>query len=496
VSDQSTSSVHERWAHLRFSIIGQLLAAPPSRGALRAQLRQLAAREWRHPISGVAIRFGVSTLERWYYRALKERTDPVRVLRRKVRVDAGRQDLALAIRQNLRTQYAAHPSWSVQLHYDNLCAQSENNPALIPVPSYSSIRRFFQAQGWRKRRRLSNRDTAGAARAEARLAACEVRSYEAEYVGGLWHWDCHVGSRPVLTARGQWVTPVLFGVLDDRSRLACHLQWYLTENAQNVAHGLGQAFQKRGLPRAGMSDNGAANTCAEITQGLARLGILHETTLAYSPYQNGKCECVWGSVEGRLMAMLEGVADLTLATLNEATQAWVEYEYNREVHSETGQAPLKRFLAGPEVLRPSPDSAALRAAFTRTERRTQRASDGTLVIDTQRFEVPNRYRHLREIHVRYASWDLSQVHLLDERSGQILCRLYPQDKQRNARAVRAPLEPLGAIAPDTTSGAVAIGSTDGGMAPLLAKLMAQQSASGLPPAYLPKDESPTEGCDP
>jgi transposase InsO family protein len=94
-----------------------------------------------------------------------------------------------------------------------------------------------------------------------------------------------VGSRPVLTARGAWVTPVLFGCIDDRSRLACHLQWYLAENAECIAHGLSQAFEKRGLPRAGMSDNGAAMCAAEIVEGLARLGILHETTLAYSPYQ-------------------------------------------------------------------------------------------------------------------------------------------------------------------------------------------------------------------
>jgi len=162
---------------------------------------------------------------------------------------------------------------------------AERDRALAPVPSYSSIRRFFQAQGWRKRRRLAgSRDTAGAEQAEARLAAREVRSYEAEYVGGLWHWDCHVGSRPVLTARGAWTTPVLFGCIDDRSRLACHLQWYLAENAECVAHGLSQAFQKRGLPRAGMSDNGAAMCAAEIVEGLARLGIVHETTLAYSPY--------------------------------------------------------------------------------------------------------------------------------------------------------------------------------------------------------------------
>src|SRR5271169_3274879 len=49
-----------------------------------------------------------------------------------------------------------------------------------------------------------------------------------------------------------------------RSRLACHLQWYLAETAEIIAHGL--------LPRSALSDNGAAMTAAEITQGLTRLG--------------------------------------------------------------------------------------------------------------------------------------------------------------------------------------------------------------------------------
>ncbi|WP_283805583.1 hypothetical protein [Bradyrhizobium tropiciagri] len=40
----------------------------------------------------------------------------------------------------------------------------------------------------------------------------------------------------------------MFGVFDDRSRLARHLQWYLAENAENVVRGLTQAFEKRGLP--------------------------------------------------------------------------------------------------------------------------------------------------------------------------------------------------------------------------------------------------------
>ena len=48
-----------------------------------------------------------------------------------------------------------------------------------------------------------------------------------------------------------------------------------------------------------MSDNGSAMLAEETTEGLARLGVSHETTLPYSPYQNGKQECFWAQVEGR-----------------------------------------------------------------------------------------------------------------------------------------------------------------------------------------------------
>ena len=479
--------VHERWAHLRFSIVGQLLAAPPAKGELKIAIEVLAERTWQHPTTAEPVRFGVSTIERWYYRALKERTDPVGSLRRKVRVNAGQQHaISAAVRLAILAQYAAHKSWSVQLHHDNLAALAETQPDLKPVPSYPTLRRFLKANGLDKRRRLTSRRTEGAERAEARLADREIRSYEAEYVNGLWHWDCHVGSRKVLTQRGEWATPILFGVIDDRSRLACHLQWYLSETAEIIAHGLAQAFQKRGLPRSALSDNGAAMTAAEITQGLARLGILHQTTLPYSPYQNAKQEAFWGPVEGRLMAMLEHVPDLTLSVLNEATQAWVEQDYNGRRHSEIGEAPITRFLAGPAVTRDCPDSATLRLAFMRSDTRTQRKSDGSIVIEGRRFEIPNRYRHLTRIEVRYASWDLSAVHLVDLPTGSVLARLYPQDKTQNASGLRRSLDSI-------SNGSVATNPTtiepDTRLPPLLARMLDRQASSGLPPAYLPKDDT-------
>jgi len=41
-------SVHERWARLRFAVVGPLLAAPPEPGELQAALKASAARTWRH----------------------------------------------------------------------------------------------------------------------------------------------------------------------------------------------------------------------------------------------------------------------------------------------------------------------------------------------------------------------------------------------------------------------------------------------------------------
>jgi putative transposase len=43
-------------------------------------------------------------------------------------------------------------------------------------------------------------------------------------------------------------------------------------------------------------------------------------------------------------------------------------------------------------MRPSPDSAMLKLAFTKADRRTQRRSDGTIMVEGNRFELPNRYR--------------------------------------------------------------------------------------------------------
>ena len=331
--EDKKARTHERWAHLRFSIVGPLLASPPAAGELQAEIQRLSRRHWLHPVTGQPTRFGVSTIQRWFYAARAEKLDPVGALRRKVRKDAGQQpSMNGDLRLILEAQYEAHKRWSHQLHFDNLRVVVGENSIYGPMPSYSSVLRYMKGHGW-IRKCLGGKKTPGMERAQARLDSREVRSYEASHVHALWHLDFHFGSHKILTPEGEWVKPLLLGILDDHSRLVCHAQWYWGETAKDLIHGFGQALLKRGLPRSLLTDNGSAMMAAETEQGLLRLGIIHDTTLPYSPYQNGKQESFWGQVEGRLLAMLDNCCSLTLSFLNEATQAWIELEYHRQIHS-------------------------------------------------------------------------------------------------------------------------------------------------------------------
>ncbi len=471
---------HDRWALLRFAVVGPLLAAPPAEGELKEELERLSEKAWEHPTRADLVKFAVSTIERWYYTARGD-DDPVGVLRRKPREDRGRQrSISVKLAEAIRCQYKDHRTWSYRLHYDNLKERAKEEPEFGPVPSYATVRRYMISNGLKKRTRRKGRKLRpGELEARRRQESREKRGYEAEYVAGLWHLDFHECSRTILTASGEWIRPALLGILDDRSRLVCHAQWYRQEETESLTHGFVQALCKRGLPRSLMSDNGGAMLAAEFTEGLAGLSISHDTTLPYSPHQNGKQESFWGQVEGRLVAMLEGKPDVTLQLLNTSTLAWVELEYHRRVHSETGQTPLDRWLAGPTVARRCPGLDELRLAFTTKQTRTQRGSDGTISVAGTRFEVPSRFRHMRKIPIRYARWDLSHVWLMDPHRRVALDRLYPVDKVRNAEGHRRPLKPL-----DSDDAPPPVG-----IAPVLRRLLSEYAATGMPPAYVPQEDS-------
>jgi hypothetical protein len=454
---------------------------------LEGALAALADQYWAHPINGEPTRFSASTIARWYYAARKQSSDRLGALRPRVRRDRGqhRPVFYLAVWEVLAAQYTEHPSWTYRLHSDNLWARCEADSKLGRAPSYATVRRHMKSQGWLRREQRRDDQRPQAQEARNRRALRESRGWEKSHVHALWHLDFKDGPLPVLTRAGQYKHPQLFGVLDNRSRLGCHLQWYLGEGAEELCHGLGQALMKRGLPAGIMMDNGAAMKAGETRQGLLDLGIQLVEIPDYTPEHNAIIEAFWKQIVLRLLPMLESVRDLRLPLLNEATLAFLEFEYNCTVHSETGQTPIARVLQGPSVVRDAPTADEIRRAFRLKVDRKQRASDGTLSVAGKRFEVPSCYRHLDRLTVRYARWDLSSVELWDDSLGKVLTTIYPVNREANANGFRRALGPI-SNAPIATSTC--------GVAPLLQRYIEQHRQTGLPPAYLPKDDLADSEC--
>jgi hypothetical protein len=256
------------------------------------------------------------------------------------------------------------------------------------------------------------------------------------------------------------------------------MQWYDGETRDCLIHGFSQALQKRGHPHELLNDNGSAMTSAEFTEGLKRISIKAHTTLPYCPEQNGKQERFFSTVENRLMSMLENKKNITLKDLNDASAAWIEMDYNHRVHEELGRTPLEVFLGNDNIHRAAIGSDQLALAFTRQRTRIPRRQDSTLSIEGVRFELPWVYRHLKQVVVRYAEWDLSSAWLMDLDGEQVNCQIFPLNVTANSSGKRRSIDPGPIPEPNNTDE----------LAPLLQEMMAEYAATGLPPAYITKTE--------
>ena len=469
------------WAEFRFSVIGGLLASPPrDKGVLIGQLKALADKSWQHPITKEPFTVSWPTIERWYYLAKRSDVSPVKSLRNKERSDQGAgRTLTDDLRTAILNQYKQYPWWTYQLHHENARVLTLNNVDLGSAPSYMTILRYFKENGLtRTKRPNSNKETAGQALARSKLETREVRSFEVDYAGGLWHLDFHHSSLKVLDESGVWIKPLALCITDDHSRLCCHVQWYTTESTKDLVHGFSQALQKRGLPRALMTDNGSAMTSDEFTSGLSRLGIIHDKSLPYSPYQNGKVEKFWANLEGRLMSMLEGQENLTFKTLNDITQAWVELDYNRGHHKEIECTPVERHSTSQSVYRDCPSGEELKQAFRMQIKRKVRRGDGTVSIDGIRYEIPAPYHKLENVTAHYARWNMANIHLVDERSLEPIAKILPLDKSVNSEGQRRILESNQSLPSEKITG----------LPPLLEKYISDFAATGLAMPYLVQAE--------
>ena len=141
-----------------------------------------------------------------------------------------------------------------------------------------------------------------------------------------------------------------------------------------LAAALRPALASRGVPEAVYVDNGSAFVDSWLLRACAKLGIKLVHSTPGRPQGRGKVERFFRTVNSEFVVEVAaaggapGRAVADLAEMNRLFTAWVETVYHRRTHSETGQAPLARWLAGGPF--PVPAAEDLAEAFCWSEHRT------------------------------------------------------------------------------------------------------------------------------
>lgn len=335
----------------RWRVIGEaadLSLSPRERGVL---VRAVAAREHLGP-GGRWVRVSRNTVDRWIRAYREGGFDALVPAPRRTRNQTSERVVELAV--GLRREQPARTA--AQIH--RIIVESEG-----VAPSARTIQRHLLRAGLPWKGQLTSR---------------AVGRFEAEFRNELWTGDALHG--PLIDGRRVY----LFCFIDDHSRLLAGYRWSFREDVLGASAALRAGIAARGLVRAVYVDNGSPFVSGQLLRACAVLGIRLIHSRPGRPEGRGKIERAFRTVRQQFFVELQDRPAGSLEELGGLFQAWVETVYHQRVHSETGQAPLQRFLAaGPPAL---PSERSLREAFRWSERRTVSAT-GTFGMHGNRYEV-------------------------------------------------------------------------------------------------------------
>jgi putative transposase len=366
----------------RYQLIREPADAELSSRARGRMVRAIAAAEHVDPF-GRSVRVSRDTLDRWIRAWRRGGFDALVPVPRQSspRTPAEIVELALALKKENRERTAAQ------------------------------VRRILRAQlGWAPGERTLQRHFAdqGLTGPAGPGAPAVFGRFEADRPNELWTGDALHGPR--VGGRKTY----LFAFVDDHSRALMGYRFGYAEDTVRLAAALRPALAARGVPSRIYVDNGSAFVDSWLLRACAVLGIKLTHSAPGRPQGRGKIERAFRTVRGQFLVEITGddgesetgrrrVADLP--ELNRLFMAWAETVYHRQVHSETGVAPLERWLAGGPFPLPSPDTLA--EAFRWEEHRIVRKT-ATVSLHGNVYEV-NAALAGRKVALVFDPFDLTCV---------------------------------------------------------------------------------------
>jgi putative transposase len=277
-----------------------------------------------------------------------------------------------------------------------------------PARTAAQVRRILKVQsGWAPDERTLQRHFArqGLGRGAAGGTPAVFGRFEASRPNEIWTGDALHGPR--IAGRKTY----LFAFVDDYSRAVTGHRWGLAEDTVRLAAALRPALASRGVPERIYVDNGSAFVDAWLLRACAKLGIHLTHSAPGRPQGRGKIERFFRTVNDGFTVELAagdggpGRAAADLGELNRLFTAWVEQVYHHRIHSETGAAPLARWMTGAPFALPEPD--ALAEAFRWSEYRKV-TKTATVSLQGNRYQVEP---HLagQKVELVFDPFDLTRI---------------------------------------------------------------------------------------
>ncbi|MER7817396.1 DDE-type integrase/transposase/recombinase [Streptomyces sp. NPDC096153] len=360
-------------ALFRYQLIREAADAALSPRQRGAMVRAIAAQVHTDPF-GKPVKITRGTVDRWLKLWREGGFDALLPPTRQVtpRTPEEVLDLAAALKRESPTRSTAQVVRILQQH-------------LGWGPSYRTVHRHLQ------RLELLTRPDGQAPEAFGR--------FEASRPNELWVGDALHG--PKIAGHKAY----LFAFVDDNSRAVVGHRWGGAEDSVRLAAALRPALAARGVPEGVYVDNGSAFVDSALLRACARLGIKLIHSTPGRPQGRGKIERFFRTVREQFLVEVDTEKVTDLPTLNRLFTAWVEQVYHRRVHSETGQQPLERWLAGAPFPTPTPD--ALREAFRWSELRKV-AKTATVSLQSNTYNVDASLVG-RQVELVFDPFDLTDI---------------------------------------------------------------------------------------
>jgi putative transposase len=404
-------------ALFRHSVLGDLLSRKLRRGELRPLFKELSEKTYEDHY-GRPRRIAPSTLEEWYYQHKHEGFEGLKPLSRS---DEGRsRRLPAELVRLVLDLKREDPGRSAPLILRELELAGRISRGHMSVYPIQRLLRYHGLSGPRME-----------------IDASARFRWEASMCGELWQADALHGPKLINPASGRPQRAIIFGLLDDRSRIIPYIEAGFGETSIRFLSLLHSAIARRGIPRRLLLDNHKSFTNFDLRVLCGKLDIYLVHSRPGDGPSKGKIERFWRHLRDHVIDRLDLNDVTTIDELNLRLWSFVENEYHCKPHSSlSGKTPLETWESGANDIRWASDHGWLEQMFVGEAERFVR-NDSTVQWRSVFYEAPP-YLRRTQVRLRYSMLDPGRVSLIDANVEIPLRPVNPVANAHRSRCVSNP----------------------------------------------------------